>query len=180
VAGRIYTKQHARPGEIAMYRILDLVAPACNNRLNRLLLPVPITIDPGRGLLVLPHYDGDDLAARWSETDGGALLPVRLADSVAAILQDLTAIDTSRVTRDPVLSRIPGLVFDHAAALTRSSGIARQLTRAGLLSSEECARAGRLLAYCQHTAMVVNNGDFYPRNLIVRPDGRIVIVDWET
>lgn len=28
--------------------------------------------------------------------------------------------------------------------------------------------------------MIVNNGDFYPRNLIVRPDGRIVIVDWET
>ena len=28
--------------------------------------------------------------------------------------------------------------------------------------------------------MIMNNGDFYPRNLIVRPDGRIVIIDWET
>jgi hypothetical protein len=28
--------------------------------------------------------------------------------------------------------------------------------------------------------MIVNNGDFYPRNLIVLPAGRIVIVDWET
>lgn len=28
--------------------------------------------------------------------------------------------------------------------------------------------------------MIVNNGDFYPRNLIVQPDGRIVILDWET
>ena len=25
-----------------------------------------------------------------------------------------------------------------------------------------------------------NNCDFYPRNLIVRSDGRIVIIDWET
>jgi hypothetical protein len=28
--------------------------------------------------------------------------------------------------------------------------------------------------------MIVNNGDFYPTNLIVLPDSRIVIVDWET
>jgi aminoglycoside phosphotransferase (APT) family kinase protein len=84
------------------------------------------------------------------------------------------------VTEDPVLSAIGGLVFDHAAALTRSAGIARRLTRAGLLSREDCARAEQLMAYRQHTPMIVNNGDFYPRNLIVRPDGRIVIVDWET
>jgi hypothetical protein len=28
--------------------------------------------------------------------------------------------------------------------------------------------------------VIVSNGDFYPRNLIVGPDGRIVVVDWET
>lgn len=28
--------------------------------------------------------------------------------------------------------------------------------------------------------MIVNNGDFSPRNLIIRLGGRIVIVDWET
>jgi hypothetical protein len=176
----MYTKRQVGPGEIAMYRILGSLAPACNDRFTTLQLPAAIRIDPGRRLLVLPRYDGDDLAARWSETDGGALLPTALAARIAAILGDLAGIDTSRVTQDPVLSRIPGLAFDHAAALTRSAGIARRLTRAGLLSTEECARAGRLLAYRQHTAMIVNNGDFYPRNLIVRPDGRIVIVDWET
>jgi hypothetical protein len=84
------------------------------------------------------------------------------------------------VTTDPVLSTIPGLVFDHAAALARSAGIARQLTQVSLLTSGQCARAERLLAHRQHTPMIVNNGDFYPRNLIVQPTGRIVIVDWET
>jgi aminoglycoside phosphotransferase (APT) family kinase protein len=163
-----------------MYRILGSLAAACNDTLTTLQLPAAIRIDPGRRLLVLPRYDGDDLAARWSETDGGARLPVTLADTIAAILADLARIDTTPVTDDPVLSTIPGLVFDHAAALTRSAGIARQLTRAGLLSGEDCARAEQLMAYRQHTPMIVNNGDFYPRNLMDRPDGRIVIVDWET
>jgi hypothetical protein len=180
VAVRTHTKLHAGSGEIAIYRILDSLAPACNDRFTTLLLPAAITIDPGRKLLVLPRYDGEDLAARWSEADGGALLPVSLAASIAAILEDLAGIDPAWLTEDPVLSAIPGLAFDHAAALTRSAGIARQLTRAGLLSRQDCARAGRLLAYRQHTAMIVSNGDFYPRNLILRPDGRIVMVDWET
>jgi hypothetical protein len=42
------------------------------------------------------RYGGDDLAARWSETDGGALLPVALAARIAAIRADLAAIDTAR------------------------------------------------------------------------------------
>jgi hypothetical protein len=62
-----------------MYRILGSLTAACNDRFTTLQLPAAITIDPGRGLLVLPGYDGDDLAARWSETDGGALLPAALA-----------------------------------------------------------------------------------------------------
>jgi hypothetical protein len=153
---------------------------ACNDPFTTLQLPAAIRIDPGRGMLVLPRYDGDDLAARWSETDGGARLAVTLAGTIAAVLADLAGIDTTPVTGDPVLSAIGGLVFDHAAALTRSAGITRQLSRAGLLSGEDCARAEQLMGYRQHTPMIVNNGDFYPRNLVVRPDGRIVIVDWET
>jgi hypothetical protein len=84
------------------------------------------------------------------------------------------------VTTNPLLSAIPGLVFNHDAALARSAGIARQLTRAGLLTRDDCAHAERLLARRQHTPMIINNGDFYPRNLIVQPSGRIVIVNRET
>jgi hypothetical protein len=163
-----------------MYRVLASLAPACNDRFTALLLPTAITIDPARGLLVLPHYHGEDLDTRWSEADGGALLGTGLAAAIPAVLQDLGRIDTRRVTSDPVLAQIPGLVFDHAAALTRSAGIAGRLTRAGLLSHENCGNAERLLAHQQRTSMIVNNGDFYPRNLIVQPSGRIVIIDWET
>jgi aminoglycoside phosphotransferase (APT) family kinase protein len=163
-----------------MYRVLASLAPACNAQFTTLLLPTAITIDPVRRLLVLPHYDGEDLAARWDEADGGALLSPGLAATIPAILQDLARIDTKCATTDPVLSKTPGLVFDHDAALARSAGIARQLTRAGLLTREDCAQAERLLAHQQRTPMIVNNGDFYPRNLIVQPSGRIVIIDWET
>ena len=100
--------------------------------------------------------------------------------AVPAVLEDLARVNTATVTTDPVLSAIPSLVFDHDAALTRSAGIARQLTRAGLLTRDDRAQAGRLLAHQQHTPMIVNNSDFYPRNLMVQQAGRIVIIDWET
>ena len=163
-----------------MYRVLASLAPACNDRLTTLLLPAAITIDPTRRLLILPHYDGDDLASQWHESDGGALLGPGLAAAIPVVLADLARIDTACVTTDPVLSQIPGLVFDHTAALARSAGIARNLTRASLLTRGQSAQAERLLAHQQHSPMIVNNGDFYPRNLIVQPTGRIVIVDWET
>jgi len=180
VAGRTYTKQGAGPGEIAMYRVLASLAARHNDHFTAVLLPAAITIDPGRGLLVLPRYDGADLAARWHESDGGSRLSASLATRIPAVLDDLAHIDTACVTTDPVLSAVPGLVFDHATALTRAADIGRRLSRAGLLSPEVCARAERLLAHRQSTPMIVNNGDFYPRNLIVQPAGRIVIVDWET
>jgi hypothetical protein len=180
VAGRTHTKPGAGPGEIGIYRILASLAPVHNDHFTALQLPSAITIDAGRGLLILPYYDGEDLAARWHESDGGASLDTGLAARIPVVLEDLAAIDTAAVTTDPVLSKIPGLGFDHAAALRRSAGIARQLMRAGLLSPDDCARAEQLLAREQQTPMIVNNGDFYPRNLIVLPTGRIVIVDWET
>jgi hypothetical protein len=164
-----------------MHGVLACLAPACNDSFTTLLLPAATSIDPARGMLVLPRYEGEDLGSRWREADGGAMLGPGLAAAIPAILADLARIDTGCVTTDPVLSQIPGLVFDHAAALARSAGIARTLTRAGLLTTPgQCARAERLLACRQDTPMMVSNGDFYPRNLIVQPDGRIVIIDWET
>lgn len=180
MAERTYTKSGAGPGEIGIYQILASLAPLHNDHFTALLLPSAISIDADRGLLVLPRYDGEDLAARWDEGDGGALLGTGLAARIPVVLEDLARIDTASLTTDPVLSTIPGLAFDHAAALSRSAGIARRLTLAGLLSHDDYARAERLLAHEQHTPMIVNNGDFYPRNLIVLPAGRIVLVDWET
>lgn len=180
MTGATHTKSGAGPGEIEIYRILASLAPLYNDHFRAVLLPSAITIDAERGLLVLPRYDGEDLAACWDETDGGALLGTDLAARIPAVLEDLAAIDTALVTTDPVLSKIPGLAFGHAAALTRSAGFARQLKRAGLLSHDDCAKAERLLAHEQQTPMIVNNGDFYPRNLIVLPAGRIVVIDWET
>jgi len=103
-----------------------------------------------------------------------------LAAAIPALLADLARIDTAWVTTDPVLSNVPGLIFGHTAALARSASIARKLTRARLLTHVQCAQAERLLAHQQRTSMIVNNGDFYPGNLIVQPTGRIVIIDWET
>jgi len=64
MAVRTHTKRGAGPGELTMYRLLASLAPTCNDRFTALLFPAAITIDPARGLLVLPHYDGEDLGAR--------------------------------------------------------------------------------------------------------------------
>ena len=86
MAGRTHTKQGSGPGEIGMYRVLASLAAASQQPFTTLLLPTAITIDPARGLLVLPNYDGEDLAARWHETDGGARLGPGLAATIPAIL----------------------------------------------------------------------------------------------
>ena len=91
-----------------MYRVLASLAPLHNSHFTALLLPTAITIDPARRLLVLPNYDGEDLAARWHESDGGARLGLGLATTIPAVLDDLAHIDTACVTTDPVLSEIPG------------------------------------------------------------------------
>ncbi|HEY1003903.1 MAG TPA: hypothetical protein VGD83_30100 [Streptosporangiaceae bacterium] len=62
MAGRTRTKRGAGPGELAMYRVLASLAPACNDRFTALLLPTAITIDPARGLLVLPTTTARTLA----------------------------------------------------------------------------------------------------------------------
>ena len=85
-----------------MYRILARLAPACNDHFAALLLPSALTMDADRGLLILPRYEGEDLAARWDETDGGALLGTDLATEIPVILQDLARIDTACVTADPL------------------------------------------------------------------------------
>jgi hypothetical protein len=102
MAGRTYTKRDAGPGEIAMYRVLASLAPLHNSHFTALLLPAAISIDPARGLLVLPRYDGEDLAARWHESDGGARLGTGLATAIPAVLEDLARIDTACATTDPV------------------------------------------------------------------------------
>jgi hypothetical protein len=124
-----------------MHRVLASLAPACNDHFTTLLLPAAISIDPARGLLVLPHYGGKDLAAGWDETDGGALLGPGLAAAIPAVLEDLARIDTACVTTDPVLLAIPGLVFDHDAALARSAGIADQLARSRPAAAPDHARS---------------------------------------
>lgn len=144
MAGRTHTKPGAGPGGIGIYRILASLAPARNDHFTALQLPSAITIDAGRGLLILPYYDGEDLAARWHESDDGASPGTGLAARIPVVLQDLAAIDTAAVTTDPVLSKIPGLGFDHAAALRRSAGIAREAALGKHRTSERRAGARKL------------------------------------
>ncbi|MGH8987658.1 MAG: hypothetical protein ACRDXC_03540 [Acidimicrobiales bacterium] len=120
------------------------LAPLHNGHFRALQLPSDIRIDADRGRLVLPHYAGEDLVRRWDETDGGASLDLDLAVRIPVVLADLAEIDARRITADPVLSKIPGLVFDFEETLARSTAIARRLVRAGLINPDDCATAVQL------------------------------------
>jgi len=146
-----------------MYRLLASLAPACNDTFTTLLLPAAITIDPAQGLLVLPHYDGDDLAARWHESDGGAMLDTGLAAAIPALLADLARIDTACVTTRPgaLGHPRPGL-RPHRSPVPLGRHRPETHSRRAALPAQ-CARAERLLAHQQHIPMIVSNRDFYPQ-----------------
>ncbi|MGH7666124.1 MAG: hypothetical protein ACREN1_02255 [Candidatus Dormibacteria bacterium] len=180
MGGSTYTKSAVGAGELAVYRLLARLAPRHKHHFAVLQLPVAIAIDVERHRLVLPRYEGEELAQRWHEADGGRSLGVGLAARIAVVLEDLAQIDTVRLTDDPEFMKISAVAFDHAGAHSRSLSISHRLTAAGLLSPQDGMRTERLLEHQQQSPMILNNGDFYPRNLIVLPTGRIVIIDWET
>ena len=99
---------------------------------------------------------------------------------MARIVKDLVAIDATPFLADGELLSQPKVVYDETEALTHALSITAALSDAGDLSEDECAEINEVLSAIQRSDLVVNNGDFYPRNLIRASDGRIVLIDWET
>lgn len=172
-------KKEARKGELEIYKVLGLLADRYNDQFDLLVLPKALEIDATAGTLTLPHYEGEKFNDSWHESNGGAPLGQDLALEIPILIEDLSKIDSTYITSDVVLSAIPRLVFDHDEAIENSGALAVKLQKAGLLSEEDLARILSLLRFRQTSETIVNNGDFYPRNFIRRPDGKIVLIDWE-
>lgn len=164
-----------------MYEILSSPAlQAYNREFSTLILPQRIAGNAQQHRLTLPYYEGKTFNDAWTPVNGGAPMNLGLVPKMPCLLQDLAKVDISHVVNSPDLAAYPKVVFDHQEALTYFSHIADQFKESGLLTAKAADKIKTLLAIKQTTPMILNNGDFYPRNFINLTNGRIVLIDWET
>lgn len=176
-----YTKDNVSRGELNLYKVLSTkTLQDYNNNFATLMLPKAVKIDSLGNTLTLPFYEGNTFDSDWSRTNGGATMDLVLVEKLPYLLKDLSNIDITHITQNALLAKDPKLAFDHQHTMLEFSKIAKRLHDAGHIVGAEVTRIVDLLDVKQKTKLIVNNGDFYPRNFIQRDDGRIILIDWET
>ena len=170
----------ASTSELAIYRVLNQIAPSYNKSFSVLFLPQALEIDETSNLLTLPYYGGELFNGKWDESNGGSPLDLDLSQEIPLMLKDLAQIDISHVISNDVLSKTPKVTFDYDESLRHYETLSAKFKDAGLIAEEGRRQIRDILTYRQTTKMIVSNGDFYPRNFIRRSDGRIILIDWET
>ena len=175
----IYTKR-SNPSEIAVYSTLNRLAEIYNPSLKHTVLPQAIDFDGETSVLRVKFYDGETFNKRWTEENGGLGVGLDLAELIPAVIADLATIDIKHFTENKALASEERLAFDYQTSLDYYSEIARRLRSLGLIEDHELDQINTILAYRQTSEMIVNNGDFYPRNFVKQPSGKLVIIDWDT
>jgi hypothetical protein len=177
---KVYVKI-GKEGEILMYKeVLNKIADNYNKNFSTLILPKTIEVDEKSSLLVLPFYEGEVFNDKWNETTGGALLGLDLSVEIPGILHELSTIDSEVALDNKELQTIPRFIFNTEQYLPEFDTIADRLISNGLLQKEETDQARDLIRQSFPSPLMINNGDFYPRNFIRTSDKKIVLIDWET
>lgn len=176
-----YLKKNASAGELFIYRVLNsAVLQAYNDDFSTLVLPRATAIDTIRQQLRLPYYEGQTFDDVWDVSNGGSPMGLSLAKEIPLVLRDLAMVDPMHILKDGALAGTSNIAFEHTKAAPYFYSLATKLQQAGPLPASTLGRIRALLDLKQTTAMIVSNGDFYPRNLIKMPGGKVVLIDWET
>lgn len=176
----IYIKK-TKEGEILIYeQALNNIADVYNKTFHLLILPKAIEIDKKNLQLFLPLYQGENFNDKWNEATGGSLLGLDLSAEVPEILYELSTIDSSIVVNNKELKNIPRLIFHVEEYLPEFDTIANRMVLVNLLQKEEVNQARSLIQELFTSPLIINNGDFYPRNFIRTQDQKMVLIDWET
>src|SRR6185369_17097239 len=171
---KTFTKNQAKAGEIYMYEVLQKISGKYNRSLVRLKLPKALKINYKDSSLLLPFYNGQTFNALWNEATGGSLLKLDLSKEVAEIIRDLSQIDISPVLNHPKLKRLNNVWYNHAKYQRDFTKLMKIFTRAKLITKSEALKATRLLKAKFTSPLILNNGDFYPRNFIKLPNKKII------
>lgn len=177
---KTFLKEPVISGELGIYENLNLIAPQYNKKFSTLVLPQALKIDKKNRTLTLPRYEGEFFDDKWNVTNGGAPLGLDLAKEMPMALKDLSKIDANRIVSNKKLSKIPKLAFEHNEGIKYYENLAIRFKNLGALSERDILKIRNVLRFRQRSKMIFNNGDFYPCNFIRLPDGKLVLIDWET
>lgn len=176
-----FLKTETSTGEFAVYRLIsDPKIQVYNDNFSTLVLPKAIRMDEDSATLALPYYEGETFDNVWNVDNGGAGMDTSLAHTIPLLIDDLATVEPDIFTDNDLLSQTPNLIYDQQDTAHYFGGLCLAFTQEGLPSSAEHDKAIHLLNHPQTTQLIINNGDFYPRNLIRQSDGKLVLIDWET
>ncbi|MCS7306728.1 MAG: aminoglycoside phosphotransferase family protein, partial [Thermoguttaceae bacterium] len=149
---------------------------------RRLVIPEAVAFgeDKWLGCWVLRRWlEGQPMCADWSELvePGGVCLPMDRVEKVVDLLEDLARIDPSLFLTTHLPRR------DQRFLQKQISQETAQAEQQGLLSLAEIGRIWYLvepILSCAETGpWRLSNHDFYFRNFLELPDGRVALLDWE-
>ena len=149
---------------------------------GRLVIPEAVTFgqDKGIGCWVVRRWlDGKPMCADWSELAATKAvgLPLDRVEKVVDLLEDLAAIDAAQFLTSGIPRR------DRSFLQEQIRREVAQAEKRGLLSPTEIERIWRLvqpiLACTDAGPWRLSNHDFYFRNFLEMPDGRVALLDWE-
>jgi hypothetical protein len=134
-----------------------------------------------QGFIITKYVDGSRFNDRWDEINtlscGGKGIKLDIATRVVALVTDLSLIDTS------LLNMFALSTFDFSKWKKQNLPFLSEiLTKRKLIDQKYINKVLSILSsrgLFENSQMLLTNGDFYPRNLIELPNGKITIVDWE-
>lgn len=149
---------------------------------RRLVVPEATAFgqDKRIGVWMLRRWlDGRPMCAEWSEllSPGEVRLPRDRVEMVVDLLEDLAAVDAAQFLRTDIQRR------DRCFLQKQIGQEVAQAEQQGLLGPTEIERLWRLVQpifACAETGpWRLSNHDFYFRNFLELPDGRVALLDWE-
>ena len=134
-----------------------------------------------KDLIFIKQIEGSNFNDKWDEASnfgyGGKGIKPDFTARVVDLLVDLSLINTS------FLETFGLLTFDFDRWKKQNLPFLTEiLVKRKLIDQEYIDRAVDILSrddIFKNSRMILTNGDFYPRNLIELPSGKIALVDWE-
>lgn len=148
----------------------------------RLVLPEAVAFGQDRWLgcwVLRRRLDGKPMCGDWSEVfvPDAVPLPVDRVEKVVDLLEDLAAIDAAEFLAAHIQRR------DRCFLETQIGREVTQAEKQALLTPGEIQRIWRLVepifACAEKGPWRLSNHDFYFRNFLELPDGRVALLDWE-
>ncbi len=166
--------------EVRMMR--DVLPTIDQSMFERLVLPefVKDGIQGGVRWMLIRHVAGKPLVHQWSEL---TLKPETLGGKGIEPEGGKLAVDVLRDLRLVEIAELPKFVrrFNFASWLEAFEVQGKELVRRGLMEQVTLDDAHKLFSTKEaqrYEGSMFTNGDFYPRNFILLPHGKVAVADW--